>query len=40
MGVVQINPLYGTATSWEGNNDTSTLEKTITVTISAQFALR
>ncbi len=39
MGVVQINPLYSSATSWEGNNDTSSLEKTITTTISATFAL-
>ena len=40
MGVVQVNPLYSTATSWEGNNDTSSLEKAITVTGSAVFALR
>jgi uncharacterized protein len=40
MGVVQINPLYSGATSWEGNNDTSSLEKTITATIAATFALR
>jgi hypothetical protein len=40
MGVVQINPLYSSATSWEGNNDTSSLEKTITATVSATFALR
>lgn len=40
MGVVQINPRYSTATSWEGNNDTTALEKTIIVTVSAQFALR
>ena len=40
MGVVQVNPLYSTATSWEGNNDTSSLEKTITVTVSAEFALK
>ena len=39
MGVVQINPVYSTATSWEGNNDTSTFEKTIIVTVSAEFAL-
>lgn len=39
MGVVQINPLHSTATSWEGNNDTSSLEKTITTTVSATFAL-
>ncbi len=40
MGVVQVNPLYSTATSWEGNNDTSSLEKTITVTVSAEFGLK
>lgn len=40
MGVVQINPLYGTATSWEGNNDTTSLEKTITSTVGATFSLR
>jgi hypothetical protein len=39
MGVVQINPLYSSATSWEGNNDTSALEKTITTTVSATFSL-
>lgn len=40
MGVVQINPLYSTATSWEGNNDTTSLEKTLTTTVSATFALK
>lgn len=40
MGVVQINPLYSSATSWEGNSDTSSPEKTITATISATFGLR
>jgi hypothetical protein len=39
MGVVQINPLYSSATSWEGNNDNSSLEKTITTTVSATFTL-
>jgi hypothetical protein len=39
MGVVQINPLYSSATSWEGNNDTTSLEKTITTTVSATFSL-
>lgn len=39
MGVVQINPLYSTATSWEGNNDTSSPEKTITTTVTATFSL-
>jgi hypothetical protein len=40
MGVVQINPLYSGSTSWDGNNDTTSLEKTITATIGATFALR
>ena len=40
MGVVQINPLYSAATSWEGNNDTSAIEKTITATITASFSLQ
>jgi hypothetical protein len=40
VGVVQINPVHSTATSWEGNNDTTSLEKTITATVSATFALR
>lgn len=40
MGVVQINPLYSSSTSWEGNNDASSLEKTITATISATFSLK
>ena len=39
MGVIQINPLYSAETSWEGNNDRSSLEKTITVTVSATFDL-
>jgi hypothetical protein len=40
MGVVQINPLYSTDTSSEGNNDTSSLEKTITATVTAEFTLK
>lgn len=40
MGVVQINPQYSAATSWEGNNDASSLDKTISVAVSAVFALR
>jgi uncharacterized protein len=39
MGVVQINPLHSTATSWDGNNDTGALEKTIIVTMNAVFSL-
>ena len=40
MGVVQINPRYSSSTSWEGNNDNSSLEKTITATVAATFALK
>lgn len=40
MGVVQINPRYSTATSWEGNNDVTSLEKTITTTVTAVFSLQ
>jgi len=40
MGVVQINPLYSSSTSWEGNNDTTALDKTITATVAATFAMR
>lgn len=40
MGVVQVNPLHSSATSWEGNNDTGSLEKTITATVSAEFSLK
>jgi hypothetical protein len=40
MGVVQINPLYSSNTSWEGNNDTTSLEKTVIATVSATFSMR
>ncbi len=40
VGVVQINPIYSSATSWEGNSDTSSLEKTITTTVTATFSLK
>lgn len=40
MGVVQINPPYSSATSWEGNNDTTSVEKTITTTVNATFGLK
>ena len=39
-GVVQLAQLYGTATPWEGSHDQTTLEKTISVTVSAEFSLR
>jgi hypothetical protein len=40
MGVVQINPRYSSATSSEGNNDTSALEKTLTTTVTATFSMQ
>ena len=40
MGVVQVNPLHSTATSWDGNNDVSALDKTITVTVAATFSIQ
>ena len=39
MGVIQIAPIYSGQTSWEGMNDTTALEKTITAVVSATFAL-
>jgi hypothetical protein len=39
MGVVQINPMHSSSTSWEGNNDTSSVEKTIVATVAATFAM-
>lgn len=40
MGVVQINPLYSSSTSWEGNNDTSAVDKTIIATVTTTFAMK
>jgi hypothetical protein len=40
MGVIQINPLHSGAASWDGNNDTSSAEKTITATVNATFSLQ
>ena len=39
MGVIQIAPLYSGQTSWEGMNDTTSLEKTITAVVTTTFAL-
>jgi uncharacterized protein len=39
MGVFQITKPHSTETSWEGINDKSTVEKTITATVSASFLL-
>lgn len=40
MGVFQINPLHGQQTHWEGMNDTSSSDKTITAVVTATFALK
>lgn len=40
VGVIQINPLHSSATSWDGNNDTTALDKTIIATVSASFAMK
>ena len=40
MGVFQITPLNGSETSWQGMNDTTTVNKTITAVVTATFALK
>lgn len=40
MGVFQITPLHSSQTSWEGMNDTSSFEKTVTSVITATFSMR
>ena len=40
MGVFQITPSHATQTSWEGENDTTSRQKTITAVVTATFLLR
>ncbi len=40
MGVFQITPQHSVQTSWEGINDTSAFEKTVTAVVSASFSLK
>jgi hypothetical protein len=40
MGVININPANSSATSWEGNNDTSSLEKDIIAIVHVSYALK
>jgi len=40
MGVMQVNPIYSTDVSEEGNNDTSSYQKTIMAVIHADFSLQ
>ena len=40
MGVLQIDPIYSTSVSSEGNDDTTSYRKTIMAVVHAQFQLR
>ena len=40
MGVININRANSTATSWEGNNDTTTLEKDILTIVKVTYELK
>jgi hypothetical protein len=39
MGVINVNPANSTDTSWEGNNDTSSLDKDIITIVHVTFEL-
>jgi hypothetical protein len=39
MGVINVNPANSTDTNWEGNNDTSSLDKDIITIVHATYAL-
>jgi hypothetical protein len=39
MGVFQITPIDNSDTSWDGMNDTTSMEKTITAVVTATFSL-
>ncbi len=39
MGVFQITPVNSSETTWDGVNDTTSLDKTITAVVTASFAL-
>ena len=39
MGVINVNPANSTDTSWQGNNDTSSLDKDILTIVHITFAL-
>ena len=40
MGVININPPNSTETSWEGNNDTSSVEKDIITIVHIRYELK
>ena len=39
MGVINVNPANSTETSWEGNNDTTSLDKDIITIVHVTFEL-
>lgn len=39
MGVFQITPLHSTQNTWDGMNDTTSREKTVTAVVNASYAL-
>jgi uncharacterized protein len=39
MGVININPANSTASSWDGNNDTTSLEKDIITIVHSKFEI-
>lgn len=40
QGIFQINPVYSGATSWDGQNDMSSRQKTMTAVVTATFLLK
>jgi hypothetical protein len=40
MGIFQITPRYESKTSWQGENDTTTRQKTVTAVVTATFLLK
>ena len=40
QGIFQITPQYETRTSWQGENDTTSRQKTITAVVTATFLLK
>jgi uncharacterized protein len=40
MGIINVNPANSTGTSWEGNNDTESLEKDIMTIVHVTYELR
>ncbi len=40
MGVFQVTPLYSTQNTWDGMNDTTSREKTVTAVVNASYALQ